>query len=74
MNHDKTRISQLELSIREGEARLKDNKQTGKESIRIAVRSAKIRIERLGKCLPEGGMMWNGERWIYEYHELSSAE
>lgn len=64
---DESRIQQLRVGIREGEMRLMDKKQTGKEAIRRAISNNQVRIQRLEAGLPEGGMVYQNGMWEYEF-------
>jgi hypothetical protein len=66
------RITQLKLSIREGEMRLQLKTQTGKSAIRTAIANSRTRIERLEAGLDEGRMVYDEQRgWHYEYEVQS---
>lgn len=68
------RISDLELSVREGQARLLDRKYKYREATLRSIRNAEIKIKlaRAGKKEPR--LSWNEEAGAWMYSWESAAD
>lgn len=71
---DEQRIADLQLSIREGQARLADRKCKGRVSIQRAIRNAEIKIDYARKGLPRPRLETRDGLLLYPWENASEFE